>query len=81
MRAHLDAIDARMRTIEAWGFENASSIYGPDELPQTTAPSINYLFGEVRRRWPRSKRMAVINWPVQHYYDLGLISKLPPRLE
>jgi len=63
--AKLDAITARMAQVKEWGFSNNSVIYGPDELPPSTAPGINYLFGEVKKRWPSTKRMAVINWPAQ----------------
>ena len=63
------AMSERMETIRSWGFLNASAIYGPDELPASTAPGINMLFGKVKKRWPGVKTMAVINWPAQSVLD------------
>ena len=65
VRQKVDAMDARMAKITGWGVQNRSIVYGPDELPGATAPGINLLFGEVKRKWPETQTLAVINWPAQ----------------
>jgi hypothetical protein len=67
--AKVASMESRMQTITAWGFQNQSIVYGPDELPASTAPGINLLFGEVKRRWPGARTLAVINWPAQDVID------------
>ena len=52
VKHRVEAMDARMAQITDWGFQNSSIIYGPDELPASTTPGINLLFGEVKRKWP-----------------------------
>jgi hypothetical protein len=59
------ALASRMNLVKTWGYENRSAVYGPDELPQSTEAGINFLFREVKRRWPSTSTMAVINWPAQ----------------
>ena len=63
------AMSERMEMIRGWGVLNSSAIYGPDELPASTAPGINMLFGKAKKKWPGVKTMAVINWPAQSVLD------------
>ena len=65
VREKLNAMETRMSQITRWGFQNSSIVYGPDELPDSTAPGINLLFGEVKEKWPGTRTLAVINWPAQ----------------
>ena len=47
--------------------------YVQSPTPASTPSSTQYNF--------KGLVMRSCNWPVQHYHDLGLICKLPPRLE
>lgn len=71
--SHLDRIAPRLRELEEWGVLNASYIYAFDETDESFEAAIKLLFGEIKRRWPGVKTLAVLNWDctsVVKYVDI-----------
>lgn len=62
VQSKLDPLEGRIANLSAWGVLNRTYIYAFDEAGPEYASAVRLLFGEIKRRWPEVRTLAVLNW-------------------